>query len=244
MLTEYGNTRVWPEWYVNETTPPTFTRVYYVYGGRVTCFCGENISDLRPGFLYLFPTTLPYRLVQDPEHPLLCTFLHLDICPSLVSGVTEIEINTKPVLKTLLQSFSLSLKRENKQVIEAIADTIQTYFCEHGYFSGVSTEIAAAFRLIFRDKQRMPSVEELSAACGYHPQYFIKKFKKEIGMPPHQYLIHLRLREAAFLLAQGMSVSEAVVQSGFSDFKNFEKAFRRKYGMPPGKYRINRRPAP
>jgi AraC-like DNA-binding protein len=71
------------------------------------------------------------------------------------------------------------------------------------------------------------------------PSYFINMFKAEIGIPPGEYLMRLRIQKAAHLLATTfLSVKEISIQTGFSYLnRNFQKYFRRYYGMAPLEYR-------
>lgn len=237
MLTEYGNVKVGPEWIVNELAPPLFTRVYYVCSGDVTCFCAGRTLKLKHGYLYLFPTAASYRLVQNPDDTLDCTFLHLIISPSLIPDVVEIDLTHNTLLRLLLLAFREAVDKEGRTVLESLSDILQIYLKEHGCFTEVSGEIGKVMKEISRCRNRMQSIEELSAFCGYHPQYFIRKFRKEVGMTPHQYMLHLHLQEAAVMLRRTEPVAQAAACTGFSDIKNFEKAFKGKYGMSPAKYK-------
>ncbi len=65
-----------------------------------------------------------------------------------------------------------------------------------------------------------------------------RKFKSCTGYAPLEYLIILRLKKGAMLLANtDMSVTEAAEQSGFTDCTYFCRQFKRLFGCSPGKYR-------
>ena len=63
-----------------------------------------------------------------------------------------------------------------------------------------------------------------------------RHFKAHIGLTPQAYLRQKRLARAAELLAQGHSVSDACVQSGFADYSHFIALFRRHFGISPLQY--------
>jgi AraC-like DNA-binding protein len=71
------------------------------------------------------------------------------------------------------------------------------------------------------------------------PGYFINMFKAETGIPPGQYLMRLRIKKAAHLLATTfLSVKEITIQTGFGYLsRSFQGYFRRYYGMTPIEYR-------
>lgn len=81
-------------------------------------------------------------------------------------------------------------------------------------------------------------LEDLHEAAGedIHPRYLLTVFKKEVGMAPHQYLLRLRLRRAAELLARGMPASEVAPAVGFFDGSQLHVHFLRVLGTTPGAY--------
>lgn len=74
---------------------------------------------------------------------------------------------------------------------------------------------------------------------GFSADYSRKKFKEEIGMTPHEYLISLRINRAKFLLMQDSFVSVANVaeQCGFNDSFYFSNCFKKNVGLSPLQYR-------
>jgi AraC-like DNA-binding protein len=63
-------------------------------------------------------------------------------------------------------------------------------------------------------------------------------FKAETGVPPHQYVIKCRLRDAAALLRdKSLTVQEAAARAGFDNVFYFMRLFKKHYSAPPAKYR-------
>src|SRR5713226_7822186 len=55
-------------------------------------------------------------------------------------------------------------------------------------------------------------------------------FKKETGLPPMQYLKHVRLKRAATLLRTSfLSIKEIIFQSGAKDISHFVRDFKKLY---------------
>ena len=62
-------------------------------------------------------------------------------------------------------------------------------------------------------------------------------FRRQMGVSPHQYLMDVRLENAAALMAEhGYSVSEAALSAGYGNVYNFSKMFKKKYGVSPRQY--------
>lgn len=78
------------------------------------------------------------------------------------------------------------------------------------------------------------TLDELSAFCAVSKYYLIKLFRRTVGMTPHQYLLHLRISQAKFLLLSTAdtvaSIGEAV---GFSNTSSFIAVFKRIEGTTP-----------
>ncbi len=73
---------------------------------------------------------------------------------------------------------------------------------------------------------------------GFNKSYLIRKFKKEIGLSPINYLINLRLDNAEKLLKRtDYSVKEISYMCGYQDPTFFSTSFKRKFGISPLEYR-------
>jgi AraC-like DNA-binding protein len=82
-----------------------------------------------------------------------------------------------------------------------------------------------------------PSLDQLAAATGTNKFVLLRYFKRELGLAPHGYLIHLRVERARQLLANGCTPADAAAEVGFSDQGHFGRHFRRVLGITPAAYR-------
>ena len=63
-------------------------------------------------------------------------------------------------------------------------------------------------------------------------------FSKVLGVTPHQYLLRVRLRRAARLLADdSRSITDVAFDAGFADLSNFVRTFHRAAGVSPREFR-------
>ena len=62
-------------------------------------------------------------------------------------------------------------------------------------------------------------------------------FRKYLHTSPREYLESVRLSNAALLLSNGFSVTDACMRSGFSDCSHFIVLFKKKFGETPLKYK-------
>ena len=77
------------------------------------------------------------------------------------------------------------------------------------------------------------TVKMLSALAHVTENTLTRHFNASIGMSPYEYIRNLRFSYSVALLEKGMSVTEAAVSSGFSDYSHFISAFKKRYGKTP-----------
>ncbi len=82
------------------------------------------------------------------------------------------------------------------------------------------------------------NLDYLARHFGFNKSYLIRKFKKEIGMSPINYLINLRLDNAKKLLKRtDYSIQEISYLCGYSDYAFFSTSFKKKFSLSPMEYR-------
>jgi AraC-like DNA-binding protein len=85
------------------------------------------------------------------------------------------------------------------------------------------------------------SVSDLANRAHLSPSQFAAQFRRQFGVPPHQYLTRLRVEHAQSLLSTSdRPIAEVAGMCGFADSAHFTKAFKRVAGTTPGAYRRTR----
>ena len=114
---------------------------------------------------------------------------------------------------------------------------------ENGMLSnGVFKEINAVLRYINEHYKENITISEAASLLNFSPNYFVRYWKKYMGIPFHSYLNKYRMNIAAdMLLNQNMRISEIAENVGFKDAKTFNRAFKRHAGMSPKEYKNNNR---
>lgn len=85
--------------------------------------------------------------------------------------------------------------------------------------------------------------EELTLAgladmLGYSEYYFSRKFKREAGCTPGEYIRRQRLERSRVLLRiSGKSIQAISERLQFCSLSYFSESFRKEYGMTPSQYR-------
>jgi len=80
------------------------------------------------------------------------------------------------------------------------------------------------------------TLKQLSEVSGMSSYYLNRIFSKSIGIPPHKYLINLRINKAQELLKKKYSATEVGYMAGFFDQSHFIKNFKLFLGITPKAY--------
>jgi AraC family transcriptional regulator len=90
-----------------------------------------------------------------------------------------------------------------------------------------------AVQLIETQYSRPLTLGDLASAAGLSTFYFARAFRRLMGVPPHRYLMAVRLRHAARLLDEGAGVTFTCYEVGFGSLSHFVTAFRKRFGVVP-----------
>lgn len=81
-------------------------------------------------------------------------------------------------------------------------------------------------------------VEDIAKELSKDAAYLNRKFKSEVGITPHQYLLQQRIKRASKLLSQtDIDIATIAIETGFSDQSHLTKYFSKEVGLSPSKYR-------
>ena len=68
--------------------------------------------------------------------------------------------------------------------------------------------------------------------------FFLRAFRKTMGLAPHQWLMVRRVERARELIQEGeQPLSEIALDAGFSDQSHFTRVFSQQMGVSPGAWR-------
>jgi AraC family transcriptional regulator len=83
------------------------------------------------------------------------------------------------------------------------------------------------------------SLDELAAEACLSKYHFLRLFRTAYGLSPYQYIQHLRLEKARFLLTNSlMPISDLAWLLGFDNSQSFSRLFYQRMGLYPTEYRL------
>jgi AraC-like DNA-binding protein len=94
--------------------------------------------------------------------------------------------------------------------------------------------LGSAIRCIHGDPRHGWTVERLAKEASMSRSVFFEKFRKEVGVPPMEYLLSWRMALARKMLRRGEGSVKAVAETvGYGSASAFSVAFTRFVGVPP-----------
>lgn len=122
-----------------------------------------------------------------------------------------------------------------------IAHTMQADFIQRVHrcrTSHLSQPVQACCEYISIHLEDKLALEQLAQQVGYTEYYLSKKFKREVGLTPSEYIRNARLERAALLLRSTQKdVQEISERLQFCSQSYFADQFRRLFGLTPTEYR-------
>jgi len=135
--------------------------------------------------------------------------------------------------------------RAAEQAIESIAGELlhdvvdgatptRLYTCHQ--LAWYARRVDAAREQLEADCASPHSLTSLARSAGMSPFHFARVFRELTDVPPHRYLVAVRLRAAVERLRQGESVTDTCFAVGFNSLGHFIEMFRRTYGVSPSRF--------
>lgn len=106
----------------------------------------------------------------------------------------------------------------------------------------LSREVMRAIDFMEAHADRSISLTEIAGAAHRSPSHLARVFAAEIGVPPHQYLVKLRVERARQLLERtNRPIAQIALDCGFSHQEHLTRLFRRHLNTTPAAFRREKR---
>lgn len=159
----------------------------------------------------------PYFINHIIEDPTLFLKLH-DFFFAYFNNLDTLEIETK--LHNALSYLIINYTSYNKK-LNTIFDDKKIVKLTYEY---IKDSLDTKFTL-----------DELALNSNLSKYHFLRVFKKEFGLTPHNFIINQRVNKAFELIKNGTKISQACLDVGFNDQSHFTRNFKRLYGYTPSK---------
>lgn len=240
--TLYSRTRSWTGDYHHRIRPP-FLNVGFVHSGETAIRCNEQYFLAEAGDLFFLPPETDYEILT----PRLCERSGVLISGPILSNILmEKELCCHPVRRLenpgvverwfdqvdalLPESYSLPVCRK----ISGLCFELLQFLSAPDRGQILPAVLNTALEKIRREYGKALDVESLASHSGVSASTLTRLFKRHLGKSPHQYLIGLRMRQAARMLEEhSLSVKEIAERVGYGNALNFSTEFRKFFGKSP-----------
>lgn len=245
-----------------------FHKALFFYSGKVDYIVEGVVYSLEPGDVLLVPANAIHRPVisAEEEYERVVFWIRPGYLESLSSPEAELdscfrlssegraclyhpEGESALRIKRLIGGLEKSLSEErfgsallaDSIFLQLMIDFNRLVIEENpGRSRSMDPKIDETLRYINRNLSSELSVEQLAGMCYLSRYYFMRRFKESTGYTVHNYICQKRLTAAARLLEEGMSVTEAAMRVGFSEYSSFLRSFKKLFGLTPSEYLLRR----
>lgn len=210
-------------------------REYHLVGGDVFVTTPGEVHDTggrveEKGILYWLHLKIP-----SPEQPFLLLPAHESA--TLIGELCALphrQFPGKPILKQIFNEvFQLCKEPATPLLRIAVASqlvrfVLETIECAHHHEDIYrSPLISKLIERIRSHPEQNYSLTDLANEAGLSLSRFKSKFKAQIGIAPHEFILRCKIETAKDLLQQRRSVTEIAMHLGFSSSQYFSTVFRR-----------------
>ena len=185
-----------------------------------------HLEDVEPDSC--LSVTLSRSFSREVSERLLC----LALVPHISNRLRFLQLELASIVQ---HDIPLGLETLACEFVEAAAEasTGDRHLYRPNQLNWYAERIHAARQRIDANPADQHSLSQLSSLVAMSPFLFARVFRELIGVPPHRYLIQIRLARARTLLESGMSVTDTCYAAGFNNLSHFIRTFRRHFGLVP-----------
>lgn len=206
---------------------------------------------LPKGSLWIWPPDV-HQFYGRERRGFLHSWLHCE--GTQVAQLSKMEAVERPLDASLEQPFLILLDGLFRELVErdapdeVIANNLfenwlrELARVQHTPLSYVPERLRRVRAFIETHYAEPITLRQLAAMANWCPGHFTDRFTVAYGVAPINYLINLRLDQAAYLLKDiNLTVTEVARRVGYDDVYYFSKLFKRRKGLNPGATRESSR---
>ncbi|HEY8956721.1 AraC family transcriptional regulator [Chitinophaga sp.] len=212
----------------------------------------EKVQCLSVFFKNEFASSVLHDIMHDEDYL-------LDHPTTGNTGIPEFFQTLRPVTADMNRQFSgLISLLENNGYNEAMTDEYLVFLLRHlvsahrldiksatrvkaiktGTRQEIYKRLCIAKDILHSSQGENIDLSKISAQSGLSVPQLVRQFKSVFHITPYQYLVSIRLEQAAHLLQHtNEQVQDIAWMCGFENAAAFSRAFRSAYGMQPTRFR-------
>jgi len=214
--------------------------LWCVVDGRGALELDGRRQELHPGVCAVFRPGDAPRATHDPHRRLLVFGMHFETTTTAAPDPRWSEVLDRELLGVLARTSDASYRRGDplgRHQAELCLEQLVALVWDAVHRPGRSStdpavdEIARQLR---QDPGRDWTVAEMARGAVLSRAQFTRRFVKQFGMSPAQYLIQARIDRAHQLLTEsGMTVTATAAALGYTDVPYFSRQYKQRTGRSP-----------
>lgn len=218
--------------------------LWCVLDGRGELELDGRQQELHPGVCAVFQPGDAPRATHDPHRRLLVFGMHFETASTTAPEPRWGEVMDREFLGVLARTSDASYRRgdtlgrhQAELCLEQLVALVRDAVHRPGR-TAVDTAVDQIARQLRQDPGRDWTVAEMAGRAALSRAQFTRRFIKQFGMSPAQYLIQARIDRAHQLLTEsGMTVTATAAALGYTDVPYFSRQYKQRTGRPPSQER-------
>lgn len=196
--------------------------------GIVDVKVGDDLMRCGAGDIFVIPPYLPHSINAIQEYSMLNLCIRREtLKEGALSRIRENVIN-------ILAEANLGCRDLYEDKICRVLNEISLNMgIAHIFMTDMVSRVREQIEQFPEEKVCIDEMAESVFVSKYH---FIRTFKKEVGLTPHQFQLQNRIRLAQRLLLQNNKITEVAFDTGFCDQSHFIKQFKKVVGLSPSQF--------
>ena len=199
---------------------------------------------VTPGNGFLLPADLPHRCAIDGAHSYRVVVIVPSLWQSLAALPRQAQILRAGSPALLAARRLIASLRRDRQALAIESRLVALLQTLSPAADDVDESLPPAERVLrvrdWLDAHWGETVRltTLAQIAGCSPGLINRLFRQQFGLPPYEYLVQLRLGQAARRLRESaQALADIAYETGFADQSHLQRFFRRAYGTTPQAYR-------
>lgn len=233
---------------------PDYSKFYFICEGEGWLKIGDREYYPKPGELFLMPEGVKQSYSYISDRPFQKYWCHFSAKVGDINLFRMLEMShvcrvaDPNVIQEIFSSLTDHMKSDavyahllaKSKLMEIFSYYVMNINVDEIIFKNLSSIEKLSKILAYIDShiEHNITIHELAEIAYMHPNYFIRLFKQQIGVPPIQYIARKKIEKAKeLLISTQASVGEIAHDLGFSDLYYFSKQFKKNVGLTPSEYR-------